>query len=145
MNSKQRMSAIAIALLAGLPAAYAALPAEQTQGSVSWVSGGVGEGQAAEFKAAQRSYPLAIEMSRAATPRNEYVSDADVRISDMKGQTVLQAKADGPYMLVKLPPGTYRVEATLGGKTARSGPLKVAAQGSTHASLVFPENTDNGR
>jgi hypothetical protein len=80
-------------------------------------------------------------MSRRALPKNEYVSDADVKIVDAKGVAVLQTKADGPFMLVKLPPGSYRVEATLDGKTAKSGILKIGSKGSVHASLVFPEGT----
>jgi hypothetical protein len=120
------------------------LPPEQQSGDVSWVSGGIGEDSAASFKAAEPQYPLAIEMSRRARPRNEYVSDAEVSITDTKGQQVLNTKADGPYMLVKLPPGTYRVEATLDGKTVKSGPLRVESQGLRRAVLSFPVNTDNG-
>jgi len=132
---------LACALVVAAPVVRAELPAAQTQGAVSWVSGGIGEGAAADFKAAQSQYALSIEMSRRALPKNEYVSDADVKIVDAKGAAVLQTKADGPFMLVKLPPGSYRVEATLDGKTAKSGVLKVGSKGSVHASLVFPEGT----
>jgi len=134
-------ASVLAAVSAGGSVAHAELPAAQTQGVVSWVSGGIGEGAAAEFKAAQAQYPLSIEMSRTATPKNEYVSDAVVKITDAKGTTVLDAKSDGPFMLLKLPPGTYRIEATLDGKTAKSGALKVGSKGSTHASLVFPADT----
>ena len=129
------------ALIAAAPAARAELPQPQTQGAVSWVSGGIGEGAAAQFKAAQAQYALSIEMSRVAKPKNEYVADADVKVVDAHGAAVLHTKADGPFMLVKLPPGSYRVEATLEGKTAKSGLLKVGSKGSVHASLVFPEGT----
>ena len=132
---------LACALVVAAPVVRAELPAAQTQGAVSWVSGGIGEGAAADFKAAQSQYALSIEMSRRALPKNEYVSDAEVKIVDAKGAAVLQTKADGPFMLVKLPPGSYRVEATLDGKTAKSGVLKVGSKGSVHASLVFPEGT----
>jgi len=132
---------LACALVVAAPVVRADLPAAQTEGAVSWVSGGIGEGAAADFKAAQSQYALSIEMSRRALPKNEYVSDADVKIVDAKGAAVLQTKADGPFMLVKLPPGSYRVEATLDGKTAKSGVLKVGSKGSVHASLVFPEGT----
>jgi hypothetical protein len=132
---------LACALVVAAPVVRAELPAAQSQGAVSWVSGGIGEGAAADFKAAQSQYALSIEMSRRALPKNEYVSDADVKIVDAKGVAVLQTKSDGPFMLVKLPPGSYRVEATLDGKTAKSGVLKVGSKGSVHASLVFPEGT----
>ena len=132
---------LACALVVAAPVVRADLPAAQSQGAVSWVSGGIGEGAAADFKAAQSQYALSIEMSRRALPKNEYVSDAEVKIVDAKGAAVLQTKADGPFMLVKLPPGSYRVEATLDGKTAKSGVLKVGSKGSVHASLVFPEGT----
>ncbi|TMG98592.1 MAG: carboxypeptidase regulatory-like domain-containing protein [Betaproteobacteria bacterium] len=132
---------LACALVVAAPVVRADLPAAQTEGAVSWVSGGIGEGAAADFKAAQSQYALSIEMSRRALPKNEYVSDAEVKIVDAKGAAVLQTKADGPFMLVKLPPGSYRVEATLDGKTAKSGVLKVGSKGAVHASLVFPEGT----
>ena len=140
MQRKQLLLA-ACALALAVPAVHAQLPPSRTQDGVSWVSGGIGEGSAAEFKAAQSSYSLSIEMSRRASPKNEYVSDADVKIFDAKGTAVLHAKADGPFMLVKLPSGSYHVEATLDGRTAKSGVLKVGGKGSVHASLVFPEGT----
>ena len=139
MERKLLLLACALALAA--PVVRAELPTAQTQGAVSWVSGGIGEGAAADFKAAQSQYALSIEMSRMATPKNEYVSDAAVKIIDAKGTTMLDTKADGPFMLVKLPPGTYRIEATLDGKTAKSRALKVGSKGSAHASLVFPAGT----
>ena len=138
---RRKFLLLACALVVAAPVVRAELPAAQSQGAVSWVSGGIGEGAAADFKAAQSHYALSIEMSRRALPKNEYVSDADVKIVDAKGVAVLQTKADGPFMLVKLPPGTYRIEATLDGKTAKSRALKVGSKGSTHASLVFPAGT----
>ena len=76
---------LACALVVAAPVVRADLPAAQTEGAVSWVSGGIGEGAAADFKAAQSQYALSIEMSRRALPKNEYVSDAEVKIVDAKG------------------------------------------------------------
>ena len=45
-----------------------------------------------------------------------YVGDAKVRIVDAQGRAVLDAVADGPFLLAKLPPGAYTVSADLSGK-----------------------------
>src|SRR5512146_125350 len=100
------------AICAGLALAFAAaaanaagLPPEHQAGSVSYVSGGVSDDDAAAFKQMRSSYPLSIELVQQQPGRNEFTADANVKVIDMNGNVVLDAKADGPFMLVRLPPG----------------------------------------
>jgi hypothetical protein len=120
----------------------AALPAEQFAGGVSYVSGGVSEEQAAAFKQARSGYPLSIELLQKSADRNQFTADAQVIVSDSAGNVLLNAKSDGPYMLVRVPPGQYRVQATLNGRTVEAKPVTVGAQGGVQATVVFPPKTD---
>ena len=85
------------------------MPAEQYQGSVSYVTGGVGQAEAKLFENQASEHRLAIELLQRAGKRDDFTAYAMVKIADKQGHTVLDAKADGPFMLVDLPPGRYRL------------------------------------
>jgi hypothetical protein len=137
------VSCAAAALVMGSAAVFAAgLPAEQQAGGVSYVTGGVSDEEASLFKQARTDYPLSIELVQKAGAHNAFTADARVKVTDSAGNVVLDAKADGPFMLVRLPAGNYRVEATLNGRSAGTKPVTVGAKGSAQAMLVFPQGTD---
>jgi len=130
-----------LALIFGMAAAQAAgLPAEKHAGSVTYVTGGVSDDEANAFKAMRNDYPLAIEIVQKQVGRNEFTADANVKVIDSAGNVVLDAKADGPFMLVRVPPGQYRVLATLNGRTVET--RASVGHGSAQAMLAFPPKTD---
>jgi hypothetical protein len=45
-----------------------------------------------------------------------YVSDVQVKVVDSKGNVVIDDTSNGPWLLAKLPPGTYTATATYNGK-----------------------------
>ena len=63
-------------------------------------------------------------------------------VDTASGVVVLDAQADGPFMLVRLPSGNYRVEATLNGRTVQTKTVTVSSTGHTQVDLVFPQGTD---
>ncbi len=130
----------AIALAA--PAAMADIGDVQQSGTVAYVSGGIGVDEADAFKAASGNWPLALEFSVAAQPRAQYASDVSVHIA-ARGRSVLDTTTDGPYLLVKLPPGAYTVSATFHGKTV-TRQVAVKRNGSAHASIMWPASADVG-
>lgn len=97
--------------------AAGSLPPEQTQGSISYVTGGVGKDEADAMKAAAAEYPLSLEFVQHATPRGEFLADVDVKIKDHAGRTVLETTSDGPFLLAKVPAGKYTVIAQARGQT----------------------------
>jgi hypothetical protein len=137
--------ALAVAGLAAvaLPAmAAASMPTEEHQGSVGFITGGVGESQAKMFKRQLTKHPLAIELLQHAGKAEEFTADATVKITDQQGHTVLDAKADGPFMLVDLAPGRYSIQATLKNDTLKKHAVVVARNKTARATFEFPPRTD---
>ena len=135
--------AAAAALVMGSAAVFAAgLPPERQSGGATYVTGGVSDEESSLFKQARMDYPLSIELVQKAGAHNAFTADARVKVTDSAGNVVLDAKADGPFMLVRLPAGNYRVEATLNGRSVGTKPVTVGTKGSAQAMLVFPQGTD---
>ena len=88
------------------------LPPTRSQGQAEFLSGGIGADEADAIKKAASSWPLMLELAQAGTPAAEYISDVPVTISDESGKIVLDTIAEGPFLLVKLPPGKYSLDAT---------------------------------
>ena len=124
------------------PAAAAQMPSEQHQGPVGYVSGGIGKGEAKLFERNMGQHRLAIELLERAGKAQEFTADAQVRIVDAQGRTVLDTKAAGPFVLVDLAPGRYSIFATLSGHQLRKSAVEVPRTGMARATFEFPARTD---
>jgi hypothetical protein len=129
-------SALAALLLfgAGLSAAYADMPPVQQQGNIQFVTGGVGLDESNSMKAAEKDYSLSMLFAQRQGSENVYTADVPVTITDSKGATVLQTTTHGPYLLVKLPPGTYKISSTYNGKELVR---QATVSAGSHARAVF--------
>jgi len=141
MNRRFERCTIAAAMTLGtfalagvLSTAQAAMPPVQHQGAIEYVSGGIGIDESESMKAASSSYPLALTFAAQRGGKADYVADVTVAIRDAQGKAVLQTTAQGPYMLVKLPAGNYRISATFDGKAQER---EVTVQGSGTARAMF--------
>lgn len=81
----------------------------QTQGDVSFVSGGVGGDERDAMQAIRDDYNLSLLFS--VTGSGEYLSEVNVTIKDAGGKTVLETVSDGPMLFAKLKPGRYAISA----------------------------------
>ena len=84
---------------------------------IPYVSGGVGVDEREAFAAMGKDYSLKLMF---AIKGGEYLSDVKVEISDSIGKKVLEAVADGPWFFTNLPPGKYKVNVTMMGKTQQN-------------------------
>ena len=83
------------------------------QGGVLYVSGGIGEAELDWIKHSGREFGLRLLL---AERTGAYVAGVHVQISDRQGKTMLDIADAGPYLLAKLPTGTYRIDATYEGR-----------------------------
>jgi hypothetical protein len=125
----KHMSSTLVSILAAVGIAVAipamgeptsALPREQMQGSVAYLTGGIGLDESRAIIQAASQYPLELEFVRKTTVRNEYMSDVKVTIKDHAGKTVLEAVSGGPFLLARLPAGQFTVSADRGGDAKQS-------------------------
>ena len=116
-STSLRRAALAAALYGAAFAAFAqALPPVQRSGSVEYVSGGIGKDESTALAAAAAQWPLALEFAVTGGARAQFASDVLVAVRDPAGRIVLQAASDGPFLLARVEPGAYSVEATLQGR-----------------------------
>lgn len=109
---------IAANLLSASPAGSVELhylPPERIQGSVRYLTGGVGPDETAAMRTAEARYPLSLEFIHKARPR-EYLADVRVTIKNHAGRNALATNSEGPFLLANLPNGRYTVWAEENGK-----------------------------
>ena len=105
-----------LAALIGLTAlctnAFGQLPAVKTQGTVSYLSGGIGDDEEAQMRDAAKDYGVLLEFAEVerGTAHGRWTGNVSVTVK-AGANTVLSTTADGPLMLVKLKPGSYVVDA----------------------------------
>jgi hypothetical protein len=117
---KSGLTAVAFVACAQLAiAAPEHLPPVQHQGDVTFLTGGVGQGQSTAIKGAMHHYSLSLEFAGKSRSGNEYLSDIPVQVSDMHGHAVLNTTTKGPFLLASLPNGRYSVTARYNGRSER--------------------------
>jgi hypothetical protein len=103
----------AVLLLAGATAAGAQVTPKTANG-ITYVSGGVGAEEQAVMREIRPQYRL--QMLFALQNSREFLANVPVTIVGAEGQALLQTTAEGPYLFVDLPPGTYQVTASHEGR-----------------------------
>lgn len=108
---KQLAMAASLAALLGSPAfAYTYTSStlyDRMDGSIVYVTGGIGEAELAELEAAKGDYNLRVTNT---AKDGAYVSDTAVVIQDRKGNDVMAVNS-GPLLYAALPPGNYTLMA----------------------------------
>lgn len=108
-------AAIASIVLLLLVAGSAASAEErgQTSRGEAYVMGGIGLDEVESMQAERPNFSLWVRT--AARGSGEYLADVRVAIFDAADGVVFNRPVSGPWLLVALRPGTYRVEASTGG------------------------------
>jgi hypothetical protein len=103
-------------------------------GGIAHVSGGIGGGQQEALARASSRFNLKLTM---ATKDGKYIGQANIRIRDKQGRSVLSTVSDGPLFFAKLPAGNYHVEASAEGRSL-SQDVTVPAEGQKQVVLTWP-------
>lgn len=102
-------------LLALSSLSIAQIPDTQYSQGVSYITGGVGEGETQAILSEAKQWPLLLEMSQLENGRGVWIFGATINILNDKSQSIFNAQADGPYMLVNLEAGSYAIQASFNG------------------------------
>ncbi|MEO7008562.1 MAG: hypothetical protein ABI156_05380 [Caldimonas sp.] len=149
MSTLVQKSAVAAAmgalLIGGAWAqAVSTLPPVQRSGQVEYLSGGIGDAESTAIQSAARKWPLTLEFAVKDKQRADFAADVSVIVRDTHGHTALQTESAGPFLLARLAPGRYAVDATFAGKTLHEN-VTVAHGTPAKAVFVWPAGTDEKR
>lgn len=108
------------------------------QGSISYVSGGIGNDQQNALARVASQFNMKLTM---ATSDGKYIGGGDVRIEDQQGNTVLETRSDGPMFYAKLPPGSYKVHVNAEGKSFTRD-VSVKGAGQSQVTMTWPSSRD---
>ncbi len=102
------------AAIAGAALAQAA-PADviPREGQMGYLNGGIGKEQADLMRDMSPQFPVRMTFSRHNASQNtdEFVADVRLRVIDSAGRSVVDLTGQGPIFLLRVPQGSYAVEA----------------------------------
>lgn len=98
---------------------------EKHEGNVAYVSGGIGEDERDEIRLRERDFNLKLLFSER---DGSYLGDVDVLLQNAKGESILDLHSVGPFLLAKLPSGSYRIKVSANGQM-QQGKLSIPAKG----------------
>ena len=112
---KTLLNSIALTACLLTNSVWAQIPDTQRSLGISYISGGVGEGESTAILAEAKQWPLLLELSQLENGRGIWIFGSQIKITNAKGAVIFDAKAEGPYMLVNLDAGDYLILASYQG------------------------------
>ncbi len=91
--------------------ALAQIPDTKYSQGISYITGGIGQGETDAILTEAKEWPVTLELSQIENGRGIWIAGATIKVLNAKKQVIFEALADGPYMLINLVPGDYVLEA----------------------------------
>ena len=136
-NGSRTLAAVLLTVLFAGPAT-AMTQGKTTQGE-PFVTGGVGAAELENLEKGRKGFSLRV--LTAAKGSGAFLADALIKITDASGKTVLDTKADGPWVYVNLKLGDYKVMVTYKGKSQQQA-TKIHAGDNHEIFFYFEEAVD---
>jgi hypothetical protein len=122
--AKHACARIGLPFLVGSVIAAGALAQTQpanglpSDGRMGYLNGGFGKEQADLMRDLSPQFPVRMTFSRhnGTHDTEQFVADVSLRIIDSSGRTVVDLRGQGPIFLLRLPEGSYSVEAGRNGE-----------------------------
>ena len=115
----------------------AALPPVQSQGQTEYLTGGIGADESEAILQEARTWLLVLELTQNGPTRAAYISDVRVTIKDGSGTMILDTVTEGPFLLVRLVPGKYSIDASYESKTLHRD-VSIGKESSNKIILLWP-------
>ncbi|MET3494008.1 hypothetical protein [Variovorax boronicumulans] len=148
-SSSTRMRPLAAAMVCGalllgaLSSAQAAVnpPIYMTHG-VEYMSGGIGSDEAKLMETVSPRWPATFEFAIKDRKGADFAAGVHVTVRDGSGVALLDnVVSGGPFMVARLEPGTYEVEARIGSQVLKQQ-LHVLQGAPAKAVFEWPAGTD---
>lgn len=130
-------------LLGVLSSAQAAVnPPIYMSHGVEYMSGGIGSDEARLMETVASRWPATFEFAVKDSKGADFAANVHVTVRDGHGVALIDnVTSGGPFMVARLAPGSYEVEASLGSQVLKQQ-LRVPEGASAKASFVWPAGTD---
>lgn len=116
-------------------------PIRMTHG-IEYMSGGIGSDEAKLMETVAPRWPATFEFAIKDHKGAEFAADVHVTVRDNRGTALIDnVVSGGPFMVARLDPGTYEVEARLLGNTLKQT-LHVLPGAPAKVAFVWPAGTD---
>ena len=132
------LTILALLAMAAAPVARAQMQ-PQTQGDVTYISGGIGDEWQQSMEALRNQYNLHLLFAQQGT--GAYFANIPVQITDGSGHKVLDAVSQGPFLYARLRPGQYTVTASYLGQ-AQSRAAQIPATGGIDLNFFWAGGTN---
>lgn len=133
--------AVLLAALSSSAHATVNPPIRMTHG-IEYMSGGIGSDEAKLMETVAPRWPATFEFAIKDHAGAEFASDVRVTVRDSHGTVLLDnVESAGPFMVARLDPGIYEVEARLRGNTLKQT-LQVRPGAPARMAFVWPAGTD---
>jgi len=133
--------AVLLAALSSSAHATVNPPIRMTHG-IEYMSGGIGSDEAKLMETVAPRWPATFEFAIKDHKGAEFASDVRVTVRDSHGTVLLDnVESAGPFMVARLDPGTYEVEARLRGNTLKQT-LQLRPGAPARVAFVWPAGTD---
>jgi hypothetical protein len=133
--------AVLIAALSSSAHAAVNPPIYMTHG-IEYMSGGIGSDEAKLMETVAPRWPATFEFAIKDHKGAEFAADVHVTVRDSRGTALIDnVVSGGPFMVARLDPGTYEVEARLLGNTLKQT-LHVLPGTPAKVAFVWPAGTD---
>ena len=108
-KSMQKRSIYPTALALMLAMSAQAAPQSSDVAAIRYISGGVGDEELEALEVEKVNNSLKMVFT---TLDGSFLADVAVLVLDSNKRLLLNANADGPVMMLDLPPGNYQIQAT---------------------------------
>lgn len=112
--------------------------AKRTQGTAPAVSGGVSLNARDTLRGSESNANVKLVF---ALNTGNYVSDVQVKVTDKSGRAVIEDTSNGPWLLARLPAGSYTANATYNGHTVTQK-FTVGGKGLRTAQFRWPASVE---
>jgi hypothetical protein len=112
--------------------------AAKANASVPTVSGGVSLNARDNLRSQAPDHNVKMVFS---LNTGNYVSDVQVKVTDAAGRTVIDDTSNGPWLMAKLPPGSYTATATYNG-TPVTQRFSIGKSGIRTANFRWPASVE---